>query len=775
MYSIDVLADDHDEGIPSKAIWDPSLSISSSASTSSESSTNNDTTTRLEDVVVDPASFVTSSEAAQQPYAAPTETNLRMSIYQEEQDEHDDNRMSSMFTNSINSAHGPNISRKDTREEEKNDKIFGSQQQDERHRFIHSLSHLSDKQLRTQLWDGFRLARVILGKPIKDKRKLSHKSILHAIRKVAEMKIQIIRMSEELDGYRQKEKKQLRHMQKQKWKLRPPTPGKENQQEQVEKVEDSLSLSSSSLFTFASSNDGIGPASMASVRDVISDSDSPKHAIKKLREQAIKILQDESDLALTQIQELEDQRKRKRRRHDDDNQEQQLLLVSPTAAAASASGVPSLFLSPCDSVDDDDFSFGTHESASDILYAFRGKRSPLQQQKLSKIMGSMGADRVNDDGNVDDNGNADVDNNLEDGVEEIRRVLQRVVAFENEQPEITMNSSPVTEVHEEVISLLTRLAQTPLPTKMPSNEPETEVEVKVEGVAQQQSSPVVVEKTNSSEEEGSDEEPPSSTEMPWKEAETEAQQPQSSLIVVDDEEMNDEGCADEEEDKVIAECQARLSFAKERETNSIQNFDHLKLQKELLDGDIAIAKKNTTQNRTKLQLQRLEGYKKQLTRLLEQEEDRAKQIKTLDSELNHLATVCVTLEDTEAQFREKHERHQTALGEFRSLTNNHTEKFRSLLGSIERGISEQSTIVLGEEKKKKNDNGDDELKSLPSQDSGSYEESKDDADASASAKKIQRLEYLLIKQNVELFTVKAKLKATELKPKKKSFRIKRGR
>ena len=794
MYSKDVLVEDehhqHDEGIPSKAIWDPSLSISSSssvASTSSESSTkHNDTNintnnTRLEDVVVDPVSFVASAEAAaiqEQPYAAPTESDISMKMYHEEQDEHDDNRMSSMFSNSISSAHGPNInSRKDIqgrKEEKNNDAIFGSLPRDERHRFIHSLSHLSDKQLRTQLWDGFRLARVILGKPIKDKRKLSHKSILHAIRKVAESKIQIIRMAEELDGYRQKEKKQLRLLQKQQQTRtrRPPTPGKENglptssgqqQQQQTlhvekqEQADDSLSISSSSLFTFASSSND-GPSSMASVRDVISDSDSPQHAITKLREEAIKILQDESDLALSQIQELEDQKEQKRKRRQQDENgntttdTKSSLLVSPTASASS--------------VESDDFSFGspTHESAADILHAFGGKALPLkEQQKLLKTMGSIETDRVN--ANMNDDGN------LDDGVEEIRRVLQRVVAFENEQPKITIinNPSPVTEVHEEVISLLTRLAQSPpppVPTKMPSNEPETEVEVEteLEVEGQQQSSPVIMNKTISSGEADSDPEPPPSAEMPSKEPETEAQE-QSSLVAVDE----------EEDDEVVAECQARLSAATKLETNSIENFDHLKLQKELLDGDIVIAKKNTTQNRTKLQLQRLEGYKKQLARLLKQEEDRAKQIEKLDSELNHLATVCVTLEDSEAEFQEKHERHQTALGDFRELTKNHTEKFRSLLGSIERGISEQSTIVLGEdEKKRKKDYDDDELKSLPSGGSGSYEESKDDADASASARKIQKLEYLLIKQNVELFTAKAKLKAAELKPKTKSSGIKRG-
>mmetsp|Transcript_63457 Transcript_63457/g.71051 ORF Transcript_63457/g.71051 Transcript_63457/m.71051 type:complete len:122 (-) Transcript_63457:69-434(-) len=63
---------------------------------------------------------------------------------------------------------------------------------DARHQFIHSRKgrnyYMDEKQLRIQLWDAFRLTRVILGTPIKDKM-IHHNSILHSIQQVAEMKL----------------------------------------------------------------------------------------------------------------------------------------------------------------------------------------------------------------------------------------------------------------------------------------------------------------------------------------------------------------------------------------------------------------------------------------------------------------------------------------------------------------------------------------------------------------------------------------------------------
>jgi hypothetical protein len=772
MSSIDV---SDEVGIPSKAIWNPSGSLSSNssvASTSTEGSNNEDS---------GPNAFASSLGRDPEPtlaFADASESELRMKIYSDDNDSgvyaqggedvvetEDDDRMGAMLMKSISSAHGPgsqSISSHDAkviRDQKKNDKIFGTKE-DERIRFVDSMATLSDKQLRTQLYDSFRLARVILGKPIKDKKKLSHKSILHAIRKVAEMKIQIIHMSEELDEYRQFKKKMAKKLKS--------SPGKENKnsQQEQEKIQEqghpsqrgeeqeslksplrseessSLSSSISSLYT----NEGAGPPS---VREVISDSDSAGYAVSKLREQAIKMLQEESDLALSQIQEM-DQRQKKRQRRD---KEQHL----PSTPASSNAAAPKLFLSPSNSVDEDD-EYSYDETAADILYAFP-RRSQVQQEELSKVMDSMGANRVD----------------LDDDVDEIRLVLQRVVAFENErqnqqmvnEPEITTARppSPETEVHGEVISLLTRLSQNPPATKTPSKEPKAEAK----------QSPIVVQ--------------PPSTKMSSEEPETLSQ---LSLVVsssseeafgvvkgVPSEETFDEVkgvlsdetfdvVKDEEEDTVIAECEARLAAAKEREVEAIEEHKHFNLQKELLLEDIAVAKNNKTKNRGKLQLERLEGYKKELTSLLEREEERATQIKGLDVELNELATVCVVLEDTEVEFREKHVRHQSALNEFRAVTKRHTEKFQSLLGTIDRGITKQTAYLLGEKRKK---NEIDE-KSLSS--GGSGEEFSDpEADA---ARKIQRLEYLLTKQNVELLSVKAKLKATGIqtteKKKKRSFRRK---
>jgi hypothetical protein len=57
---------------------------------------------------------------------------------------------------------------------------------------------LNEVELRIQLWDSYRLARIILGTPIKSF-SLRGKTILHSIRKVAEMKLELIRLEKELE------------------------------------------------------------------------------------------------------------------------------------------------------------------------------------------------------------------------------------------------------------------------------------------------------------------------------------------------------------------------------------------------------------------------------------------------------------------------------------------------------------------------------------------------------------------------------------------------
>lgn len=59
-------------------------------------------------------------------------------------------------------------------------------------------SQLNEVELRIQLWDSYRLARIILGTPIKSS-SLRGKTILHSIRKVAEMKLELIRLQKELE------------------------------------------------------------------------------------------------------------------------------------------------------------------------------------------------------------------------------------------------------------------------------------------------------------------------------------------------------------------------------------------------------------------------------------------------------------------------------------------------------------------------------------------------------------------------------------------------
>ena len=59
-------------------------------------------------------------------------------------------------------------------------------------------SSLNEVELRIQLWDSYRLARIILGTPIKSF-SLRGKTILHSIRKVAEMKLELIRLQKEVE------------------------------------------------------------------------------------------------------------------------------------------------------------------------------------------------------------------------------------------------------------------------------------------------------------------------------------------------------------------------------------------------------------------------------------------------------------------------------------------------------------------------------------------------------------------------------------------------
>ncbi len=59
-------------------------------------------------------------------------------------------------------------------------------------------SQMNEVELRVQLWDSYRLARIILGTPIRST-SLRGKTILQSIRKVAEMKLELIRLQNELE------------------------------------------------------------------------------------------------------------------------------------------------------------------------------------------------------------------------------------------------------------------------------------------------------------------------------------------------------------------------------------------------------------------------------------------------------------------------------------------------------------------------------------------------------------------------------------------------
>jgi len=92
-----------------------------------------------------------------------------------------------------------------TEEEEEEDKDDSTVDDDgsatkSRHRRKHGKhpSQMDEFELRMNLWDSFRLARIILGIPIKSF-SLKNKTILKAIRVVAEMKLEVIRLTKELE------------------------------------------------------------------------------------------------------------------------------------------------------------------------------------------------------------------------------------------------------------------------------------------------------------------------------------------------------------------------------------------------------------------------------------------------------------------------------------------------------------------------------------------------------------------------------------------------
>lgn len=89
------------------------------------------------------------------------------------------------------------VTTRDTRSTAVKSQKHKKQQRQKQHRQKHP-SQLNEIELRVQLWDSYRLARIILGTPIKTF-SLKGKTILNSIRKVAEMKLELIRLQKELE------------------------------------------------------------------------------------------------------------------------------------------------------------------------------------------------------------------------------------------------------------------------------------------------------------------------------------------------------------------------------------------------------------------------------------------------------------------------------------------------------------------------------------------------------------------------------------------------
>lgn len=803
-----------DDNIPSRAIWDPTLNSSSGslASFSSDSTFN----TSVDDGLA-VANIVTTTAMENPPAcvygdASSSETDLRMRILDDSNSKNssgkkskissnnsnssnsdqEEDRMGSMLMNNISSAHGRGndySSETDSKSSSKSNNSNNSkgkreannnqnhnhnsktetmiqsvpltptqQLRKDRHKFVHSyLTHLTDKQLKTQLWDSFRLARVVTGKPIKGKRKgLSHNMILNAIQRVAEMKIQILRMSEELDGYRQDKRQRI---QKEKRRRR--------RTQQQEEAEDS-SNSSSSTSTATSHPSVYGRATLAAGGSITTqDSKAPKEKTNNTDnvEQAIQLLQQESDLARDQLRELEQQHKQHKGQqnqlvHEDDPEKENRSGARRVSSSSSSSKQPSkpkttrgstaLFLSPSSSTDEEDscYNIVSNESAEDILYAFRGTRGVRRTSTASS--GPVDSSSGSESEAQQQQNTATVGMNI--NTEEIRLVLQKVVALKAKEeqslqqqqqrqrlvdvdPEVTTTNTAVivdssasgaAMVHEQVISLLTRLSSSlSCPCSLSSSWSQHQ-----SGANTNNGTTSPCRKSNTS--------------LPFKEL----QQQTSPPIIINGKALVTE------EDYV-----AHLEVARKKAFVSEERVLDLAVEEEILIEHITDARANTTPNRTILQLERLEAYKKEVQILMKQEIERAQQISAMDTQLSQLAHVCVNLEDSEGEFREKHERHQRTLRDFGSQTQCHTDRFHKLLGSIDRAISKQHAKVF----EKKGNGGlehehkDEHKNEYDHKTKGGHKVVAVAEEQESDAEKIRRLKHLLAKQNVELFNAKAKL------------------
>mmetsp|Transcript_29994 Transcript_29994/g.62705 ORF Transcript_29994/g.62705 Transcript_29994/m.62705 type:complete len:820 (-) Transcript_29994:8-2467(-) len=743
-----------DEGIPSKAIWDPSSSVSDSSSVASIASISVASVESNHIINSSTDEYLDHHHQQQQrepqgpgnsvPYSAPTEHNLRMRIYNDDNNNdgddrgggtssnnYDDDRLSAMLTNSINSAHArSNDTSIDVGSSSNiNEMILPTPLRDERHRFIQSLSHLTDKQLRTRLWDSFRLARIILGKPVKEKRRLSHKSILHAIRKVAEMKIHIVNLSKELDGYRQHEKKAsiaatttTRSNNNDEQKQQAAGIGTNEEKDNPNnKSIDSMSVSMSSYATVSSFT-----ASVTSVRDVISDSNSTDRNVSNLREEALRILKEEADQALDQLHEFE-------LLHLQDEEDTGSGPSGPSPVRDGGNDESnnnnadpvSLFLSPSNSIEDDDAVYADdfshddegNESASDILEAFRetgttttrAQQQSQQQQEANRPLPMNTAQQQQQQQQKSTQASRVASfpavvaksSSSSSDKDEILRVLGHVKALQqtNQQGINREIPSSASAVHEEVIALLTRLAQNQTPP--------------------QKTSVVSI-----------------------------GTKHETQDVFEDDEEEDDD-----DDDEELTFHKEQLFSAKAREAEHFEQHRHLTLQKKLLMEDIAVAKESITPERRRLQLERLHSYKSQVSVLVDKEEERKRWMTDLDTDLNRMSLLCVKLEDGEAAYRAKHEAHLKSLRDCKSQSKIQTDHFRSLLANIDREIEEQSVAVFGKtEQHKLGKKG-----SVEDRTGAIIETGSEDSEASAEDR-IQKLEYLLARQKMELFNTKAQLK-----------------
>jgi hypothetical protein len=816
------------EGIPSKAIWDPSSSSSVGSLAASSASASVSSSTSISTIATADWCYKTHSSSEtrgddnvnnidDEKEAIQSITGLEKIVKQEEKE---DISMGTMLMKSINHHHGgtttssscSNLGNNNKNNNNSNDGNTEQliSQEDERYKFIHSKKNKhkwTETSLRVQLWDAFRLTRVILGQPIQDT-KISHNSILHSIRKVAEMKIQIIHMSEQIDYYQQKQKYKKR---------------KQQRYANNESFSSSSSTSSSLMLSPTTKK-------IPSIRDVINN-DKNNDNVSLLRQKAIQVLQTESNLALNQLKDLDEEVEKYKQQEDNATPTE----CSPTATVTTTITAtnPPPFISPSSSNDTDDsdeyynhnYSNGIgigigDESAAEILYAFNNTSSNRQQPQPSQQLSSTQQQQIRDNYGQQQ-GKIMMDElytNLITATNTITTDTDILQALHEQLAVDTMTTTIATAESEKKIlphhpdSYIhhprERAMMTLLEASLPPTKEIKHILKRLNEIQQRQAKQEMDEKQQQHQE-SSSAVVAATISILSRLLQCQTKMEKTRIVMMeqddDDEERGDDSCWYD-----------RWCTIKEKEIETDEILQFMDLQRQVLFNDIKLMKisNNNSDNsitnsstaaaaaaaattssttitnqqqhsqddddnysRILLCLEESE-YQKQIGLMIQNEQNKIKEIDSLEIELTKMAFVAIKLEQQqqEQQGQQEEELYATYNGESEERrrrqrledvnglhvqTQTHINALQVLRNNIQNHIEEQTIKVFGDDMCNSSSDREesDAVVDVKVEDDKKLEEGAvETADA-----KIQRLESLLTKKNIELFTTNAELKVTKQK------------